>query len=230
MGTMFTSSGCLDDRDYYWSHGHCINPFDMVQLVHSSVFHNFCIHDTRRSTTGYAFTLAGGAIAYRSKTQSLTATSSCEAEFYAAVTAAKVAKYLRSILQELGFTQKSPTLLYEDNASTIKLINAKQPTERSRHIDIQFFAIQDWKSQGHILMEHIPGIINPSDDLTKPLGWVLHSRHARRIMGHFLPPWCPTSPLTVNGLLRFSGSATVPPSSQLIHSSLIPASGAGVDG
>ena len=133
---------------------------------------------TRRSTTGYAFTLAGGAIAYRSKTQSLTATSSCEAEFYAAVTAAKVAKYLRSILLELGFPQKSPTLLHEDNASTIKLINAKQPTERSRHVDIQFFAIQDWNSQGHILMVHtIPGIINPSDNLTKPLGWVLHSRH-----------------------------------------------------
>ena len=33
-------------------------------------------------------------------------------------------------------------------------------------------------------MKHIPGIINPSDDLTKPLGWVLHARHVRRIMGH----------------------------------------------
>ena len=30
-------------------------------------------------------------------------------------------------------------------------------------------------------MEHLPGILNPSDDLTKPLGWVLH---ARRGMGH----------------------------------------------
>ncbi len=34
-------------------------------------------------------------------------------------------------------------------------------------------------------MEHLPGIINPSNDLTKPLGWVLHHRHARRSMGHF---------------------------------------------
>jgi len=36
---------------------------------------------------------------------------------------------------------------------------------------------------GDIVMRHIPGIINPADDLTKPLGWVLHARHARRIMG-----------------------------------------------
>lgn len=36
---------------------------------------------TRRSTTGYAFLLSGGAIAYRCKTQSITATSSTEAKF-----------------------------------------------------------------------------------------------------------------------------------------------------
>jgi len=32
-------------------------------------------------------------------------------------------------------------------------------------------------------MEFISGVINPSNDLTKPLGWVLHDRHAHRIMG-----------------------------------------------
>ena len=37
-------------------------------------------------------------------------------------------------------------------------------------------------------MRHIPGIINPLDDLTKPLEWVLHERHAHRIMGHYFVP------------------------------------------
>jgi hypothetical protein len=140
----------------------------------------------RRSTTGYAFLLNGGAVSYRTKTQSITATSSTEAEFLAAVLAAKHAKYLRAVLYELGFAQQGPTPIYEDNMSAIKMINARVPTDRSRHIDIQHFAIQDWKEQGHIVMHHIPGVINPADDLTKPLGWVLHARHARRIMGHFL--------------------------------------------
>ena len=140
----------------------------------------------RHSTTGYAFVLCGGAVSYRTKMQSITATSSTEAEFLAAVLAAKHAKYLRAILNELGFVQLLPTPIYEDNMSAIKIINAKVPTERSRHIDIQHFAIQEWKERGDIVMCHIPGIINPADDLTKPLGWVLHARHARRIMGHFL--------------------------------------------
>ena len=139
----------------------------------------------RRSQTGYAITLCGGAVSYRSKTQSTTATSSTEAEFVAAVSAAKTVKYLRAVMKELGFAQERPTPIYEDNAAAIMIVNARRPTERSRHIDIQHFALQDWKDAGDILMKHIPGVINPADDLTKPLGWVLHARHARRFMGHY---------------------------------------------
>ena len=145
----------------------------------------------RRSTTGYALTYAGGAIVYRSKSQSITAQSSTEAEFIAAVTAAKTVRYIRSVLKELGLPQNRPTPIYEDNASAIDIINAKKPTERSRHIEIRFFAIQDWKDGGEIELKHIPGVINPADDLTKPLGWVLQARHSRYIMGHYNPMLCP---------------------------------------
>jgi hypothetical protein len=43
-------------------------------------------------TTGYVFLLPGGIVAYHSKTQYLTATSSTEAKFIAAVSSGKVAK------------------------------------------------------------------------------------------------------------------------------------------
>ena len=33
-------------------------------------------------------------------------------------------------------------------------------------------------------MSHCPGVINNSDDMTEALGWVLHSRHCRRSVGH----------------------------------------------
>jgi hypothetical protein len=54
--------------------------------------------ETRRSVTGYAFSYAGGAVAFKSKLQATVATSLTEAEFVAGVSAAKVARYLRSIL------------------------------------------------------------------------------------------------------------------------------------
>lgn len=139
----------------------------------------------RRSQTGFGLCFAGAVVLYKSKTQTITATSSTEAEFLAAVHTAKVVKYVRSILEQLTLPETGPTPIYIDNASAILMVNANRPTERSRHIDIQHFAIQDWRAQGDIILHHIDGIQNPSDDLTKATGWVLHSRHARRLMGHY---------------------------------------------
>ena len=133
--------------------------------------------------------LSGGTttttVSYRCKTQSITAISSAEAEFIAAVTAAKHAKCLRPIMTQLGFAPKGSMVLHCDNQSAINMVNACVPTEHSCHIDIQHFPIQDWKDSGDIVMKFINGVTNPSDDLTKPLGWVLHEHNAHRIMGHF---------------------------------------------
>lgn len=134
----------------------------------------------------------GAAIAYKSKVQSTVATSSTEAEFLAAVTAAKITKYLRAVLFALDFGEPDATVLYEDNEAAIAMVNENKPTPRARHVDIQHFALQEWRERGIVKLEHIPGVINPSDGGTKPLGWTLHSRHARRAMGHFGHPSCRT--------------------------------------
>ena len=140
---------------------------------------------TRRSVTGFVLLYCFAAIAWKSRVQPLVATSSTEAEFYAAVTCAKAAKYLRYILQQLDALRPGATKLLVDNQAAIAMVNESRPTPRARHIEIQHFAIQEWRNQGDIVLDHCPGVINSSDDLTKPLGWVLHSRHARRSMGHF---------------------------------------------
>jgi hypothetical protein len=147
----------------------------------------------RKSVTGLVFMLAGGAIAYKSKLQTSTATSSTEAELYAAVTAAKLALYLRTVLEELGFPQTEPTLLHEDNQAIINIVNHSQPTSRTRHVAIQTFAIQEWRAQKKIKLDFISTQTNVADGLTKGLGWTLHSRHVRRAMGHHRPAYAGNS-------------------------------------
>jgi len=142
---------------------------------------------TRRSVSGYVIMYGGAAIAYKSKLQSTVATSSTEAEFIAAVYAAKAVKHLRSVLSDLGLLSPEATIIYEDNKAAIDMINESKPTARSRHIDVQHFVIQEWRNRGEIEMLHVPGIINPADDETKALSWILHSRHSRRTMGHYGP-------------------------------------------
>ena len=68
-------------------------------------------------TTGLVYTFCGGSIVYKSKTQSLTASSSTEAEFIAAHTAAR---YLRMVLKQLGFKQTAPTPIHIGKMCALK--------------------------------------------------------------------------------------------------------------
>ena len=112
-------------------------------------------------------------------------TSSTEAEFYVAVTCVKAAKYLRYVLQQLDAIRPGATPLLVDNQAAIAMVNERCPMPCACYIEIQHFAIQEWRQQGDILLRHCPGVLNSSDDLTKVLGWVLHTCHCHCGMGHY---------------------------------------------
>jgi hypothetical protein len=152
--------------------------------------HANCLR-TRRSVGAHVFCLEGTAIAYRAKWTAAVCLSSTECEFVTAVGAAKVAKFHRAILIEIKLLQINATMLFEDNAAAIMMANARRPTDRSRHIDIHNFSLQDWVRQGDVLPEHICGTINPADATAKALGRVLHYRHCMRMMGMCGPPFTP---------------------------------------
>jgi len=163
-------------------------PAHLRQLItHVDAAHANKLHQ-RRSTTGYGYCLAGGVVAYCSRTQSICAQSSTKAELIAANAAAKVTKCLRFILHELGYTQTEPTPIYEDNDSAIKIVNHSQPTDCSPHVEIRYFALQHWRLMKDIILIDLPGVVNPVDMLTKALGSVLHHRHAPYLMGHYGNP------------------------------------------
>ena len=99
----------------------------------------------RRSIAGCVFTFCGGAIvACKSKTQTVTASSSTEAEFVAAFTAAKAMQCLWFVLQELGFVQDGPTEICIGNQAVLQIMDDNQaPTIQTRHLDTRFFSLQD---------------------------------------------------------------------------------------
>ena len=138
-----------------------------------------------KSTTGFSFQFYGGEVKYKSKTQSINALSSIEAELISDVTSDNTNRLLMPLLQGLGFTHDSPTPIYEDNYPTIYIVNSSIPTEITCHIDFRFSDIQGYKEAGDIIIHLIPGTINPEDDLTKHLGLVLYSGHYRYLMKHY---------------------------------------------
>jgi hypothetical protein len=72
-------------------------------------------------------------------------------------------------------------------SSTCGPFSSRRSTERSRHIDIQNFAIQEWRQHHGIKLAHILGVIKPANAQPKPIGWILHRRLVRRIMAHHGP-------------------------------------------
>jgi hypothetical protein len=84
-----------------------IEKYDLIELARGVN----CLK-TRRSVGAYVFTYNGDAIAYCAKWIVIICTSSTEAEFVTAASAAKAAKYLRAILIELSTPHPYPTVVY----------------------------------------------------------------------------------------------------------------------
>ena len=77
----------------------------------------------RKSTSGFFFMFAKGPIFWSSKKQHTISLSSAEAEYRAEVNAATQCVWLQGILQEFGVTIDSPTKIWVDNHSSVKIYN-----------------------------------------------------------------------------------------------------------
>ena len=75
-------------------------------------------------------------------------------------------------------------MVHTNNLANVHIVNERRPTPRTRHVETQHFAVQDWRENEELKWQHFSGKIDPSDDLTKALAWSLHGRHGHRAMGH----------------------------------------------
>ena len=144
---------------------------------------------TRRSTGGHIKFWLASPIDWSAKLQRTLALNSTEAEFMQAVICSKSVIHTRHIADFLGRKQTKPSLLLEDNKAAIAMVNQGRPTDRARHIDVQWFAIQEWKRSGIVKMRYTPSALNSADAMTKALGSVLSTRHAYRAMGLYGSPY-----------------------------------------
>jgi len=140
-------------------------------VLYATVDASYANHLDRKSHTGCTLHIGkhSGSFHSRSKKQTITADSSTVAEFIAAHFAAKEIMWARSFLAELGFPQPTPTILFEDNKSTIAMIENQSNTQRTKHIDIRYNMIREQVIQQVIRMEHLATTEMTSDALTKAL-------------------------------------------------------------
>jgi hypothetical protein len=139
--------------------------------LHGTVDASYASHPDMKSHTGFTVHLVPGsaAVIARSKKQTIVADSSTYSEWIAAHSASHYIVWARSLLSEMGFTQHTPTTLYEDNKSTIALLNQPSNANRTKHVAIRFSYLRERIEEKEITMEYLKTEDMISDILTKPL-------------------------------------------------------------
>ena len=92
--------------------------------------------DTRRSTSGYVFMMAGGAVTWSSKRQATVALSTVEAEYVAMSRCAQQMIWMHSWLSEVAVEYSLPGLIKGDNRGAIALTKNTRDHGKVKHIDI----------------------------------------------------------------------------------------------
>jgi hypothetical protein len=96
--------------------------------------------DSRRSTTGYVFTIGGTAVSWISKLQKVVALSTTEVEYVAATEASKEMIWLQRFMEELGKKQEN-NKLYCDSQSAIHLAKNSAFHSKTKHIQLRYHFI-----------------------------------------------------------------------------------------
>nr|CAN79398.1 hypothetical protein VITISV_016838 [Vitis vinifera] len=125
--------------------------------------------DSRKSTSGYIFILAGGAISWRSVKQTMTATSTMETEFISCFEATSHGAWLKSFIFGLRVMDSisRPLSIYCDNSAAVFMAKNNKSGSRSKHIDIKYLAIRERVKEKKVVIEHISTELMIADPLTK---------------------------------------------------------------
>ena len=73
--------------------------------------------------------------------------------------------------------------------AAIMMLNHQRPMKRMRHIDTQWFAIQEWKQRGDIILQYVNMKDNSADGFTKALGRLMHGKCSNKAMGLYGSPY-----------------------------------------
>ena len=126
--------------------------------------------DARRSTTGFVFLMADGAVTWTSRMQKTVARSSTEAEYMALSEACSEVAWLTSLQREIGYRPNFPVPLVSDNQGGIFLAINPAHDRRLKHVDIRYHFIREYVESKRVNIVYISTDEMIADILTKPLG------------------------------------------------------------
>ncbi|MFZ7115272.1 MAG: reverse transcriptase domain-containing protein [Bacteroidota bacterium] len=137
---------------------------------------------------GYAFSLDDDDACFYARSQklkSVTPAGSAETEFVGIYEAALEIVHLRYLLNELGFQQKEPTVLYNDNQTAIGWVNNKESrTIAMKHINIKFQYTKELVKMNVLKVQYCETGELTADVLTKPCSKAIHKKLTKYLLNY----------------------------------------------
>ena len=129
-----------------------------------------CVDD-KKSTSGFIFMMAKGAVSWKSVKQTLIASSTMEVEYVACYEATCHAIWLWNFISALEVVHSisRPLKLFYGNSAVVYFSRNTRSTSRSKHIDVKFFFGKEKVAESLILFKHMPITSMLEDPLTKDL-------------------------------------------------------------
>ena len=128
--------------------------------------------DEIKATSGYVFTLGGGAVSWKSYKQTILTRSTMEVELTVLDTATIEAEWLHELLMDLTIVEKPiPAILMNcDNQTMIVKVNrSKDNMKSSRHVKRRLKSVRKLRNSRVIALDYIQTAKNLADHFTKGL-------------------------------------------------------------
>src|SRR3954467_11397913 len=128
--------------------------------------------DESKATSGYVFTLGGGAVSWKSCEQTILTRSTMEAELTALDTATVEAEWLRELLMDLPVVEKpihAIPMNCDNQTVIIKVNSSKDNMKSSRHVKRRLKSVRKMRNSGVIALDYIQTSKNLADPFTKGL-------------------------------------------------------------
>jgi len=125
--------------------------------------------DTRRSTKGNVFIVAGRPVSWESKCQETVALSIVESEYMTFTRVIAQALWIMKFFTEIGLPVTNPITIYTDNNRSISNSTNDKNHHRTKHIDVKFHFVKEHMKKREIMFIYILSLDNLADLFTKSL-------------------------------------------------------------
>ena len=129
------------------------------------------LSDDSKATSGYVFNIAGGAVSWKSKKQTILAQSTMESEIIALVGASEEAAWLRDLLSEIPLWEKPipAILIHCDSTAAIAKVQNRYFNGKRRQIRRKHSTVRELLTNGAVRVDYVRSEENLADPLTKGL-------------------------------------------------------------